>query len=90
MQTRRTIFGKNVISEKREVHILLEFLSTFKNPLVIILASIAVVSLFIGETANATIVLLMIVLSVSLNFFQEYKANRTAEKLKAGSLRRPR
>jgi Mg2+-importing ATPase len=76
-------FGKNSLSETKEIHILVRFLSTFRNPLVIILACISLISFFIGETVNAGLILLMIFLSVTLNFFQEYKANRSAEKLKS-------
>jgi P-type Mg2+ transporter len=82
-KSRLKIFGKNTLKEIKEIHILIEFLSTFRNPLVIILACISLISFFIGETINASLILLMIFLSVTLNFLQEYKASKSAGKLKS-------
>jgi Mg2+-importing ATPase len=53
------------------------------NPLVILLAVLAVVSLATGDPRAATMMLFMIGLSVSLKLIQEAKANRAAAKLTA-------
>ncbi len=75
-------FGHNTISTHAKRHIVIEFLTNFTNPLILILIVIVVVSFVLGETVNGIIVLSMILLSVCLNFYQEHKASNSAEKLK--------
>src|SRR5450432_1676223 len=53
------------------------------NPLVILLAALATVSFATGDVRAATVMLLMILLSVGLKLYQESKAERAATKLKA-------
>src|SRR5678816_2229464 len=53
------------------------------NPLVLLLAVLATVSIATGDARAATMMVLMIVLSVGLKLFQEAKAGSTAAKLKA-------
>ena len=54
-----------------------------RNPLVILLAVLATVSFATGDARAATMMLLMIVLSVGLKLIQEAKASSAAAKLKA-------
>ncbi len=75
-------FGHNSISTHVKRHIVFEFLTNFTNPLIVILLVIVVVSFVLGDTINGIIVMAMILLSVCLNFYQEYKASNSAEKLK--------
>jgi len=75
-------YGKNTIKEEVKTHLLIQFLVNFKSPLVVILLVIAVFSAFTGNTSSAVIVMLMVFMSVVLNFMQEYKAGRAAEMLK--------
>src|SRR6185436_4315316 len=53
------------------------------NPLVLLLAVLATISIATGDARAATMMVLMIVLSVGLKLFQEAKAGSTAAKLKA-------
>ncbi|HEY1391089.1 MAG TPA: magnesium-translocating P-type ATPase [Ktedonobacterales bacterium] len=55
----------------------------FANPLVIILLVASVVSAALGETLNATIIVIMVLLSVALNFFQAARSQRAADHLRA-------
>ena len=63
----------------------MDILLRFKNPLVIQLMAIAIVSLATAQeasdTAAAVIVGMMVVLSVGLGFFQERRSGRAVEKL---------
>lgn len=81
-EIRINTFGKNIIHEEKNIHILLQFISAFKNPIILILLVVAGISFMLGETINALIVTCMIFLSTSLNFVQEYKADQSAKKLK--------
>jgi P-type Mg2+ transporter len=53
------------------------------NPLVILLGALATVSFATGDVRSATVMVLMIVLSVTLKLIQEAKANDAAARLKA-------
>jgi Mg2+-importing ATPase len=79
---RLEIYGYNEIARKKKEIVIIEFLSHFKNPLVIILIFASLVSSFLGEIINASIIFSIILLSVILDFYQEFKAEKAAEMLK--------
>ena len=76
-------FGPNRFSVAAERPLLVQFIVRFKNPLVIVLLLASIVSALTGELANFFIIALIVVLSVTLDFVQEYRAGRAAEKLRA-------
>lgn len=59
------------------------FLSQFKSPLVLILIAAVVLSLSMGDYANSAIVLIIILLSGILGYWQEKGANTAIDKLKS-------
>jgi len=74
-------YGYNEPARKKKRTILLQIISKFINPLVIVLLIIAVFSLFFGEKISALLVVLMAIMSVFLSFIQEYRAGKEVEKL---------
>jgi len=74
-------YGFNEPAKKEKRTILLQILSKFVNPLVVVLLIIAGFSFFFGEKISAFLVILMAVMSVILSFIQEYRAGKEAEKL---------
>jgi Mg2+-importing ATPase len=78
----RAVYGPNDIAHIHKRPVILQFLAHFKNLLVIILLFAAVVSLVVGEITDAVIIFIIVFASVTLDFFQEYKAENTAELLK--------
>ncbi len=80
---RLAAFGPNLFHDKGQTPLLVQLLSRFKNPLVLILLAAAVVSAFSGELANFFIITVIVLLSVVLDFVQEYRANTAADKLRA-------
>jgi Mg2+-importing ATPase len=54
----------------------------FANPLVIILLIASLVSATIGEVVNASIIIVIVLLSSALNFTQTARSHRTAERLR--------
>jgi Mg2+-importing ATPase len=58
-----------------------QILSWLANPLVLILLAASVLSAALGETANALLIGGMVLLSVTLNFFQTYRSHRAVERL---------
>ncbi len=61
---------------------LVQILLLLANPLVIILLIASAASAILGERVNASIIALMVVLSVVLNFVQTYRSHRVAERLR--------
>lgn len=74
-------FGENVIFKKKKTGPLLIFFSKLKQPLFVLMIGISVVSFFLGSTASAVIVILMVFLSATLDFLNTYKSQNTVEKL---------
>ncbi len=75
-------YGLNTISDKKEVGIVREFFSHFNDPLIIILLVAAGISASFGEMKNLVIISIMVLVSVTLDFFEEHSANDAAKKLK--------
>jgi Mg2+-importing ATPase len=74
-------YGYNEPAKKKKRKIILQILSKFVNPLVIVLLIIAGFSLFFGEKISAILVIIMACISVFLSFIQEHRAGKEAEKL---------
>jgi len=60
----------------------LQYLAHFKNPLVLILLLASALSALLGELTNFFIIAVIVLASVTLDFFQEYRAHHAAEKLR--------
>jgi len=75
--------GQNVLAKDQRPGFLKLLWRAALNPLVILLGVLAAVSFATGDPRSATMMLLMIVLSVGLRLMQEAKANSAAAKLKA-------
>lgn len=74
--------GLNTIREEKRTKALVLFLRNFQSPLVVVLIVVALVSWLIGSRIDGTLIAVMVLMSVSLNFFQEYKAGNAVRKLK--------
>jgi len=74
--------GPNRIQSKERVTALGIFLNQFKSPIVLILIFATVISAFVKDWADAVIILLIVLGSALLSFFQEYNANNAAERLR--------
>ena len=61
---------------------LVQILLLLANPLVITLLIASAASAILGERVNASIIVLMVILSVVLNFVQTYRSHRVAERLR--------
>ena len=65
-----------------ERSLLVEFLRRFRNPLVLILIAASVISALTGEMASFLIIIVMVLMSVILDFVQEYRAGQAAQRLR--------
>ncbi len=74
--------GPNVLAGERKAGVLREILARFKDPLVVQLLVICLVSYVMGDLRSGSVVLGMIFISVFLAYFQERRSGDAAEKLK--------
>ncbi|MCX6797900.1 MAG: HAD-IC family P-type ATPase, partial [Candidatus Falkowbacteria bacterium] len=78
---RLSLYGYNKIEDKKKMHPFLKFLSYFKDPMIMILIVAALISAATGSLKSAAIIASMVLLSVILNFYQEYKSGQAADKI---------
>jgi Mg2+-importing ATPase len=76
-------YGENIVASDDRHSRLRLFIHALLNPLVLLLAVLAIVSLLTGDARAAIVMAVMIVLGVGLRFMQETRANEAAEKLRA-------
>ncbi len=74
-------YGANRLAPVTQRWVVLQFLAHFKNPLVLVLLVAAGVSALTGDVTGALIIGLIVVMSVTLDFVQAYRAGRAAEQL---------
>ncbi len=75
-------YGLNEIKEEKKISIFKLILSQFSSPLVWILIAALIISLYLGEMIDASIILAIIILNAILGFSQEYKAEKAIEALR--------
>jgi len=76
------IIGPNSVEDTSRLSALRLLLGQFESPLVLILVFAAVVSLMLYEWVDATIILVIVLGSSLLGFFQEYRASAAVQQLK--------
>jgi P-type Mg2+ transporter len=76
-------YGPNEIAREKRQSGLMRLLSNIKNPLVILLTALGVITFLTGDMRATVIIFLMVLLSLVLRFYQEMRADNAAEKLKA-------
>ncbi len=74
-------FGPNIIGGSQRRAVIFEFLYHFRNPLVLILLVAGVFSAITGDTTSFVIIITIVLAGVILDFVQEHRASRAAEKL---------
>lgn len=73
--------GLNTIRSDMKRHVFIEFARKFLNPIVVLLMFAALLALFVNDAVSAVLILVMIFLSVCMDFIQEYKARSMVEAL---------
>ena len=76
-------WGPNDLGKKCHQSFIKDILIRCKNPLVIQLLVICIVSLLMGDPESATVVGFMVLLSVGFSYFQEHRTSKAVEKLRA-------
>src|SRR5450759_42683 len=77
-KARLSKFGPNLFRDHQAQPLWLQFLSRFKNPLIVLLLVASAISALTGEMTNFLIISVMVLFSVTLDFVQEYRAGKAA------------
>lgn len=77
-------YGPNDTTGLKHTSPVVQFLRLFLNPLVAILLVASVVSAVLGDRLNASIIIIIVLLSNILNFVQTSRSQNAVEKLRAG------
>jgi P-type Mg2+ transporter len=80
---RRQEYGENRVAHAERTGLIGQLLHRCLNPLVILLVTLAVISLVMRDQESAIIIFVMVFLSLSLAVIQERKSSKAAEKLRA-------
>jgi len=75
--------GPNEAVPVRRLSALRQLLQLFANPLVIILLIAGAVSGVLGQRADAFIIVTMVLLGVTVNFWQSYRSQQAADRLRS-------
>jgi Mg2+-importing ATPase len=82
-ETRARTAGPNEVAQEHRRGWLMRLLIILRNPLVILLAALSAISFATGDVRAGTVMACMVVLSATLRFVQEARADTAAAKLKA-------
>ena len=74
-------YGTNEVARGKKRSGVIEFLMHFRSPVTLILIISAIVSGFLGDPRDAGIIIIIVLVSVILDFTQEYRAGKAAEAL---------
>jgi len=76
-------YGLNLVTRERKPTIIEEIWSRSKNPLNALLVTLAIVSYFLGDVRAASVIIIMVLLSIVTAFVQEHRSNEAAARLRA-------
>jgi Ca2+-transporting ATPase len=80
--SRLSVHGPNEIQEAKKEPLWKLLLDQFKETLILILIAAALVSILIGEAIDSAVILVIVLASAGLGFYQEYRAEQSLALLK--------
>ena len=82
-EARAKRYGLNEIAREKRQSPLMRLWDNIRNPLVILLIGLGVLSYLTGDLRATIVIFVMVLLGIVLRFYQEMRADNAAEKLKA-------
>ncbi len=76
-------YGLNTLVKKKRTDAPTILLGQFKSPIILLLLFAAVLSFYLGDATDSIIIMIIVLASGLLGFWQEYEANNAVEKLLA-------
>ncbi len=83
VERRAEVYGANEVGREQHHGSVARLWARIRNPLVVLLAVLAVLSFATGDPRAGTVMVLMVLVGVSLRFVQETRADSAAAKLRA-------
>src|SRR5512138_703634 len=81
VESRLKQYGPNEVAREKRQTALMRLWDNVKNPLVVLLLILAIISYLTGDLPSALIMLTMVLIGIVLRFVQESRADSAAEKL---------
>ena len=75
-------FGLNAFSENTAPSLIERIVDELKSPIAFILLSAGVVTLFLGEYVDSTVIFLALIINIAISFYQEGRADRAFLRLR--------
>lgn len=75
-------YGPNILPEKRHFSAVSILTHQFTSPLIFVLLGAVVITLILGDTVDAAVIGMAVIINTILGFIQEYKAETTLAALK--------
>lgn len=75
-------FGPNEPATSKRTATVFQLLLLFANPLAIILLVASAISAALGEVINASIIIVIVLFSIALNFIQTYRSQRAVDRIR--------
>jgi P-type Mg2+ transporter len=82
VETRLEQYGFNEVAKEKHQTWLMRLVDNVKNPLVILLSLLGLVSFLTGDVPGTIVIFIMVLLGMVLRYIQESRADNAAEKLK--------
>jgi Mg2+-importing ATPase len=76
-------YGPNQVAKEKRRNWFVRLWDNIKNPLVILLVVLGIISYLTGDLRGTIVILIMVILGIVLRYVQESRADTAAEKLKA-------
>ena len=76
-------FGPNEPAPVRRLSLVVQLLRLFANPLVLILLVASAISAALNQRADAVIIVTIVLVGTSINFWQTYRSQQAADRLRA-------
>lgn len=82
-ERRRTLLGLNQVTQKPPDPVWKKYLDQFNNPFILLLLASAVISIIMQQIDDAISISLAIIIVVTVGFVQEYRSEKTLERMGA-------
>ncbi|MBI3492448.1 MAG: HAD-IC family P-type ATPase, partial [Acidobacteria bacterium] len=76
-------FGPNEPAPVRRLPVVVQLLHLFANPLVLILLVASAISIALDQRTDAAIIVTIVLVGTSINFWQTYRSHQAADRLRA-------
>ncbi len=78
---RQKLHGANMLTQKKGTPAILMFLLQFHQPLIYILNIAGIITAFLGEWVDSSVIFGVVLINATIGFLQEYKARKAIESL---------